>query len=93
MTDGFSLPQSEYFYLAPELDTLRRHVRLGAPHGWQLDGCVDIEVRIDRAIDAMKAEGGPAPLDLYRLRRQAGDLVVEIMNGLERAGKLRPEVD
>jgi hypothetical protein len=89
--NGFSLPQSEYFYLAPELDTLRRHVRLGAPHGWQLEGCTDIAVRIDGAIRVLKERGQPPALDLYRLRKQADDLVAEIMNGLERAGKLPRE--
>jgi hypothetical protein len=89
--NGFSLPQSEYFYLAPELDTLRRHVRLGAPHGWQLDASIDVGGRIELAIEKFKKQGCPAPLDLYRLRQQAGDLTVEIMGGLERAGKLRED--
>jgi hypothetical protein len=90
---GFDLSKSEFFHLGPELDVLRRHSKLGQPHGWQLEGCTDLAIRIDRAILSRREQGLPAALDLYRLRKQADDLVLEIMDGLEKAGKLRPEGD
>ena len=88
---GYRLADSPLFYVEPELVVLRRHFSLGHPAPWMLDQAVQLAEKTEREIRDRKSKQLPAAFELYRFRLNVDRLIIDVVEGLDRAGMLPRE--